>query len=101
MFRQNYYEALDLVINSFKDRFDQPGYRTYKNLQELLLKSVASPRAAYEAELEFVVDFYGQDFNKNALTDQLETLHTTFSRKGIELTLTNVFAIEPNEIHVP
>ena len=51
---------------------------------------MTSPPPAYEAELEFVVDFYGQDFNKNALKVQLETLHTTFSRKGIEPTLTNV-----------
>ena len=90
MFRQHYYKALDLVINSIKDRFDQPGYRTYKNLQDLL-KSVTSHPAAYEAKLEFVVDFCGQDFNKNTLKVQLETLQTTFSKKGIEPTLTNVF----------
>ena len=32
MFRQHYYEALDLLINSIKDRFEQPGYRTYQHL---------------------------------------------------------------------
>ena len=96
MFRQHYYETLDLVINTIKDKLDQPGYRTYKNLQELLLKSVTSPPAAYEAELDFVVDFYGQDFNKNTLKVQLETLHTTFSRKGIEPTLTNVLISSEN-----
>ena len=39
-FRQIYYEALalDLIINRSKDRFDQPGYSIYSNLEELILK---------------------------------------------------------------
>jgi len=38
-YRQQYFEAIDLVVNSIKDRFDQPGYRIYRNLEQLLLKS--------------------------------------------------------------
>lgn len=46
----------------------------------------------YQTELDFVVDFYGQDFNKNALKVQLETLQTTFSGSEKEQpTLTDVF----------
>ena len=30
-YRQQLYEALDLIVNSIKDRFDQPGYKAYKN----------------------------------------------------------------------
>ena len=92
MFRQHYYEALDLVVNSIKDRFDQPGYRIYKNLQELLLKSVSSPPEMYRNELDFVTEFYGNDFNKNSLKVQLETLNTKFSEMGTEQpTLESVF----------
>ena len=32
-------EALDLVINSIKTRFDQPGYVMYKNLETLLVSA--------------------------------------------------------------
>ena len=35
-----YFEGLDLIVNAFKDRFKQPGYLMYKNLQEILLKCV-------------------------------------------------------------
>ena len=33
-----YTEAVDLAVQSIKDRFDQPGYAVYRNLEELLLK---------------------------------------------------------------
>ena len=39
-YRQQYYEALDLIISCIKDRFDQIGYKSYRNLQDLLLKAV-------------------------------------------------------------
>ena len=42
MYRQNYFEAMDLVINCVKNRFDQPGYKVFRNVEELLVKSVRS-----------------------------------------------------------
>ena len=39
-YRQQFYEALDLIVNSIKGRFNQPGCKTYKNLEDLLLKAV-------------------------------------------------------------
>ena len=36
LFRVQYMEALDLVINFIRDRFNQPGYRIYCNLENLL-----------------------------------------------------------------
>ena len=38
-YRAIYYEALDLIINCTKSRFDQPGYRVYRQLQDLLMKA--------------------------------------------------------------
>lgn len=35
----NNYEALDLVISGIKERFDQPGYKLYSNLEALLVKA--------------------------------------------------------------
>jgi len=32
---------LDLVIEGIKDRFDQPGYVIYRNLEELLVKGAS------------------------------------------------------------
>ena len=39
LYRISYFEALDLVKESIKTRFNQPGYQTYKNLQEMLIKA--------------------------------------------------------------
>ena len=35
--RQIYYEALDLIISCITDIFDQPGYRIYNKVQDLIL----------------------------------------------------------------
>ena len=60
-----YYEALDLIINCTKSRFDQPGYRVYQQLQDLLMK--AASREDYQSEYEFVSKFYGADFSHQLL----------------------------------
>ena len=55
-YRQIYFEALDLVIAFIEDRFDQPGYYTYRSLQDLLLSCVRGDE--YTTHLQAVVDFY-------------------------------------------
>jgi hypothetical protein len=77
LYRRFYYEALDLVINSISKRFDQPGYKTYKNVEELLLK--AARGKDYHAEFDFVVDFYDTDIVSSLLDTQLQTLGSYFA----------------------
>lgn len=38
-YRRQYFEAIDLAVSSIQDRFDQPGYAIYRNLEALLLKA--------------------------------------------------------------
>ena len=73
-----YFEALDLIINCIKRRFDQPGYRTYCQLQELLFK--AAKGEPYQSELDFVRTFYKGDFS-HLLETQLHTFALLFSGK--------------------
>ena len=40
-YRAAYFEVLDLVIETIKDFFDQPGYAIYRNLEELLVEGAA------------------------------------------------------------
>ena len=40
--RHKYFEAQDLVISCMKARFDQPGYKKFRNVEELLVKGVQS-----------------------------------------------------------
>ena len=49
-YRQQYFEAVDLAVESIKDRFDQLGYAVYCNLEELLVKGAS-----------------GRDFSENTL----------------------------------
>lgn len=68
-YRQYYFEAIDLIINCIKDRFDQPGYRIYSSLVTLLLK--ACKKEPLEDDLETVCTFYKDDFDRELLSMQL------------------------------
>ena len=71
-YRQIYYEALDFVVEAIGDRFDQPGYHVYQNLEELVLK--ACKGEAYQNELEAVLAVYKDDLSKVELEAQLPLL---------------------------
>lgn len=78
-YHQQFYEALDLIVNSIKDRFDQPGYKAYKNLEDLLLKAVKSE--GYEDCFSFVTSLYGDDLNPSQLHLHLDILKTNFPKE--------------------
>jgi len=56
-----YFEAIDLIVNCINDRFDQPGYKIYQNVQNLLLQAANSEE--YKSSLSFVTDFYASSFD--------------------------------------
>ena len=86
-YRVIYFEAIDLITSSIEDRFDQPGYKIYEKLQTLLLKATAAK--PYEEELEFVLSFYGSDFDSLLLPTQLEVFSHNFKCEG-EVVLSDV-----------
>ena len=69
-FRQQFYEALDLVITGINERFDQPGYKMYENLENLLLKAVK--QESYDEYLIAVTEFYTSDFDPAQLKLHLD-----------------------------
>ena len=71
-FRQTYFEALDLIILCIVGRFDQPGYQVYCKVQDLILKAAAARQQDYQAELDFVIDYYGDDSDVSLLKTHLE-----------------------------
>lgn len=75
-FRQQYFEAIDLVVNSIKNRFDQEGYKMYCNLEHLLIK--ASQQQDHTNEFYTVCSFYGKDFQSDVLKAQLHTFGIEF-----------------------
>ena len=88
-FKPIYYEALDRIINCIKSRFNQPGYKLYCQLQQLLFRSAKGDD--YQNELQFVRSFYGAD-----VSDQLECQLQTFTHlcheKPITLQTTALYA---------
>ena len=68
-----YFEALDLVIEAIKDRFDQPGYAIYRNLEELLVKGAAGEE--FGDQKKQVCELY-HEIHGSQLNVQLESLAT-------------------------
>ena len=67
---QKYFETLDLAINGIQERFDQPGYATYKLLESLLLK--AAKQEDYSNEIQEVLSFHSDEFQEMNLKTQLQ-----------------------------
>ena len=89
MYRQQYYEALDFVISSVTAWFDQPGFKMYRNLQELLLKALRGED--WEDLLAAVTNFYGEDLHVDQLRLHINILCTTFPAKDrSSVTITNI-----------
>ena len=76
-YRRIYFEALDLVLQGIKERFDQPGYRIYCKLECLLLK--AAQNTNYSDELSFVLEHYSNDFKSDLLKAHLEIFTSNFA----------------------
>ena len=87
-YRRQYYEALDLVVNAIKDRFDQPGYRSYRNLEDLLLKAVRNED--YKECFSFVSSFYKDDINAAQLRVHLSILQANFKGERPSATIFDV-----------
>jgi len=99
-YRIVYFEALDLIIACVSNRFDQPGYKTYSNVQNLLLK--AAKCEDYSEELQFVQSFYGSDFDSVLLPTHLEIFSNVFheSRKVSFSDILAFFRNGSSQIHL-
>ena len=71
-----YYEAMDLAKTSIKDRFDQPGFHMYRNLETVLVN--AANKKEYIEELKEILAFYSDDFNEAELRTQLQIFGESF-----------------------
>ena len=71
-YRQIFFEAVDHVVQAIRNRFDQPGYGIYQNLETLLLH--ATMGKPYDKELRFVCYFYKEDLSRSQLEAQLPLL---------------------------
>ena len=80
-----YFEVLDIAIASITDRFYQPGYAVYKNLEGLLVN--AANGQTISSYFESVTTFYKDDFDQGLFSAQLQNLATWFTGKTVSLGL--------------
>ena len=88
-----YFNAIDTVISSIQDRFNQLGFRTCENINQLLLNAVNDKN--YEEQLKNVLALCGDDLDIIKLTAQLDRLKANISSdnyliKGIIKTLKTI-----------
>ena len=70
-----------MIVNSITGRFDQIGYKVYKNLQNLLINAIKNE--PYEDELSSVKNFYGDDIDPFQLKLHLQILATNFPNESV------------------
>ena len=75
-FRQQYFEILDLIISSIKDRFNQPAFTAFLKMEQLLLKIIHGDN--YEDELKYVSRVYKDDINPAQVQTEAFCLSTIF-----------------------
>ena len=71
-YRTIYFEAIDILTSCLKDRFAQPDFETYAQLEQVLLKGAKGENC--ENELAQSSKFYGNDFDVSILKAQLQIL---------------------------
>ena len=88
-YKQIYYEALDRSCESINSKFNQSGYKVYRNVEDLVLN--ACRRCPYDTELNNVCDFYKDDISKMQLQAQLPLLQALFAeeKNQSELSINN------------
>ena len=69
-----------MVINGIQDRFDQPGFRLYRRLQDSLLKSIVEDTTATD-DIKHVIEVYKSDINEVAFGAQLDSLRTNIAEQ--------------------
>ena len=75
-FKAIYFEAIDVIVSSIKERFEQPAFKIFTEMGQLLLKSISKKPA--EEEMKTVKASFCDDFDDQSLPCELELLPTIF-----------------------
>ena len=87
-FRQIHLNAIDTVTACIKRRLDQPGYKIYDQVEQMLVN--AANGKPFEKNLDDVVDFYKDDLDKFQLETQLSLLSVHFGRENGKVSLEDI-----------
>ena len=85
------------MTSCIKTRFSQPGYRTIRNIEQLILNMVNG--LEYQNQLEYVLSHYSEEINQYRLSTQPQILKTKFVDSN-EKTISAVINYIKNNIGV-
>ena len=81
-YRKSYFEAIGIIISSIQERFDQPGYRMYKNIESVIIATIKGETA--EEFFAAVTKFYSNDTDIDQLRLHLQLLATNYPQEQKE-----------------
>ena len=81
-YRKQFYQAFYVLISSVRDRFDQPSFFVFENLESLLIKTLKGEETL--AEMKIVQEKYTTDINISDLNVELATFKVLIKDKQIE-----------------
>ena len=101
LYRQDYFECLDFSVACIRDWFKQPGLGVLNNLEDLLLKATRNEN--YDTELDFVLDFYKDDYQPSHQRHSWNFLQQPLAQvrrnqRSWKYGITSNFFHQPNEI---
>ena len=81
-YHQEYYNAIDVLTSSVRDRFDQHSFLVFQNLESLMIKAIKGEN--FSCELKFVKEKYDTDIDtEDLITIELSTLKLLLEGKDI------------------
>ena len=87
-FRQIYFNAIDTVTACIKRRSDQPGYKIYDQVEQMLVN--AANGKPFQITFDDVVDFYKGGLDKFQLETQLSLLPVQFGGENGKVSLEDI-----------
>ena len=81
-YRKQFYQAIDVLISSVCDRFDQPSFLVFENLESLLIKTLKGEETS--GEMKIAREKYATDVNMSDLNVELATFKVLMNDKQIE-----------------
>ena len=81
-YRVMYYNVLDTVVTSLKDRFNQSSFVVYENIESLLLKTIKGDDTSYESE--YIKQIYNDETNITQFEIEADVLHVIFDKKKVD-----------------
>jgi hypothetical protein len=61
MYKAIFHEAIDLIITGIQSCFDQPGYKMFADLENLLIEG--SKGEPYDVEFNAIIEIYRSNFS--------------------------------------